>query len=69
MVEPPPTLLGPCFMSYKQEILVLSRYINTLNSGVNVMENAYYLKIVDLLGNAHRQGEELIKAADQREMY
>lgn len=33
------------------------------------MENAYYLKIVDFLGNSHRQGEELIKAADQREMY
>lgn len=33
------------------------------------MENEYYLKIVDFLGNAHRQGEELIKAADQREMY
>lgn len=28
-----------------------------------------YLKIVDFLGNAHRKGEELIKAADQRETY
>lgn len=33
------------------------------------MESVYYLKIVNFLGNAHREGEELIKAADQRETY
>lgn len=34
-----------------------------------MMENVYYLKIVDFLCNAHREGEEFIKAADQRETY
>lgn len=33
------------------------------------MEDVYYLKILGFLGNAHREGEELIKTTDQRETY